>query len=262
MSERLRLATLLPGPIKVRVGQVNPVWRGRALTEDGAMVAVYVKRLDRAALLADCIGSLLARACGLGAPAPLLVDDPQQILGAASGLPLFGLEDADHRSMRQWIEDGNDVAVQEALLAWPNLRACCVLDEALANVDRNPGNLLWDGDAEFVPIDHDFALGGPLRHPMRPVQSDETVSNLLADRLYAHFGLHLEGLRLENAAEALIKKWQLIDLARLADRTVLNKIQATQWADDVLALVMTRIANADALLRRRARDHHQLALAL
>lgn len=262
MTNRLRLATLLPGATKVRAGQLNPVWRGRALTEDGALVAVYVKRLDRAALLADCVGSLLARACGLGAPAPLLVDDPQQTLGAANGLPLFGLEDADHRSMRQWIEDGDDIAVQEALLAWPNLRACCVLDEALANVDRNPGNLLWDGDSEFVPIDHDFALGGPLRHPLRPVQADETVSNLLADRLYAHYGLHLEGARLEKAARELVEAWRLIDVARLAEPSRLHKIQATQWAEDVLALVMARIANADALLRRRARDHHQRTLGL
>lgn len=262
MSNRLGLATIISDPVMVRAGQVNRVWRARALTDEGESVGVYLKQLGPAALLAECVGSLLARACGLGAPRPLLVSDPKLRLGKADGLPLFGIEEVDNRSMRQWIEDGDDVAVHEALMAWPNLRACCILDEAIANIDRHAGNLLWDGDEAFVPIDHDFALGGPMRHPLRPVTPHETVQNQLAERLAAHFGPRIEAARLEKAAQELVDQWRLIDLRALAPEDLGSRIGASNWTDDVLRLIESRIANAAGLLRKRARDHQQITLQL
>lgn len=262
MSNRLGLATIISAPVVVRAGQLNRVWRARALTDDGESVGVYLKQLAPSALLAECVGSLLARACGLGAPRPLLVSDPQQRLGATDGLPLFGLEEVDNRSMRQWIEDGEDIAVQEALMAWSNLRACCVLDEAIANIDRHAGNLLWDGDEAFVPIDHDFSLGGPLRHPMVPVKPYETVQNQLAERLTTHFGPRIEAARLEKAAQELVEQWRLIDLRALTPEDFGRRIGASNWMDDVLGLIESRIANAARLLRQRARDYQQNTLQL
>lgn len=262
MTLSLHLGTLLPSVTRIRGGQCNPVWRGRALTDSGEIVSVYVKRLASAALLAECVGSLLARACGLGSPRPILLHDPQQLIGLADGLPLFGLEDAHHQSMRQWIEDTEDVAVQEALMGWRKLRECCVLDEILANIDRHGGNLLWDGDQEFIPIDHDFCLGGPLRHPIHPVRWDETVRNQLADRLYQHYGHTLEAGRLEKAARDAAATWCRIHLRDLIPADTVGKLSTTQPLDDVLGLIATRLEHAEALLRQRGRDYQQTTLDL
>lgn len=257
----IALGVLLPGAQPVRTRSLNAVWRGRARLADGQVVPVHVKRLQPAALLAECTGSWLARAAGLNTPEPMLVSDPQQQTGHSEH-PLFGSPSAPHQSVQHWIDSEDDRAVQERFYRWRHLRRCCALDEALANPDRHFGNLLWDGEAEFLPIDHDLCFGGPLRHPARPIGRDEAVRNQLAERLYKKFGPVMEGPRLAKFGERVGQRWRKIDLSRLADDAALHHTGATQHAPDVLALLAWRLAAVGALLKQRAHDAHNLKLPL
>lgn len=154
-THKIRQATLIEGTLRAAEEGVRGAHVAAARLE-GELVRVYVKPLPWPKIIAECFGALLLRHWRLNVPEPLLVE--------IDGRNWFGSLDAEYPSLtrRLLINDSCDtierkrrtmdaVAVAMAVPDTPRAMAC---DEAIANVDRNLGNILWDG-ANVAWIDHE-----------------------------------------------------------------------------------------------------------
>ncbi|MBX3653376.1 MAG: hypothetical protein KF686_04270 [Ramlibacter sp.] len=72
--------------------------------------------------------------------------------------------------------------------SWPDVQSVAILDELLANGDRNIGNLLFDGTNKWIPIDYSRAKAiGPFPSPTwdgAEVRLDLCNANHLIDSLH------------------------------------------------------------------------------
>lgn len=142
---------------------VSPLWRTKVRFEiDGAQstARAYVKKIPRHELVSECFCSVLLSLVGIPTPQPLLVksdrfwnDDIKR------GDVLFGTTDADHQSLRMWYTKCGREALELAIKSWPKAHELASVDEWILNIDRNMGNLLYDGDNGLVAIDHGRAFG-------------------------------------------------------------------------------------------------------
>ena len=126
---------------------------------------MVAKPVALAEIMAECFCSLLARAIGLPAAEPLvLVDQSTQ-------RTMFGSVEQPHPNLSQFLTlDGHPDALQVwgGLMAeWPALAGVVAFDEWINNRDRNPGNILWKDEADFVLIDHGKALNIDPNYPDR-----------------------------------------------------------------------------------------------
>jgi hypothetical protein len=64
-------------------------------------------------MLAEIICALIGRDAGLPIPRPILIKDSRKMLGTRSNTFLFGMEDAEHPSVRMWIEARQDPAYSD-----------------------------------------------------------------------------------------------------------------------------------------------------
>lgn len=179
----LRATLTEPPQRRADLRNVSPLWVGNALLPGGQKPRLWMRKLSPPELLAECYVTVAGRMWGLQIPRPLLVLDPMHLLTAPGDPPLFGSQDAAHPSLRQRIAAVGDAAVRADLMRWPGLRQCGCFDEHIANPDRNLGNVLFDGDADWVPIDQAHAFGGPTRWPTAPLSPDELVLNQLLNEL-------------------------------------------------------------------------------
>lgn len=173
------------------------------LRVDGKAQAVILKRGSSAEIMAEAFSALLLRAWGLPVPDPYLVDESGAIAFASAEQAYPNLA---QRIGLDSIPAGTAAATAAALLACkvvselPTTPLALVADEAIANPDRNFGNILWDGVDEQW-IDHALAF------------TAGNVPNQLAE-MAKHAG----------AADALrgaaVTQWLAID--RLAPRAALD----------------------------------------
>ena len=205
--ETVELATLLALPEKVgHLKNISPLWRGRVLTESGDYLPVWLKNISAQQVLSECVCALVGRAVDLPIPRPLLVLDVEGFLSeSAKGALYFAMEDAEHPSVRQWIQDMDDPSVAQAILRWPKARECALFDEWVVNVDRNPGNLLYDGENSFVMIDHAHALGAN-QNPHIVPDYRLSLQNIIADYLIEN-SRDLEPQRLSRVADEVQNRW-------------------------------------------------------
>jgi hypothetical protein len=84
-----------------------------------------------------------------------VVTDPKNLLGSSSRY-FFATEDSATLSLRQLnaTYPAFEAIYSDALRSWVDCGTLAVLDELLANGDRNTGNLLFDGKAKWIPIDY------------------------------------------------------------------------------------------------------------
>ncbi len=150
----IRIGILLPGAKPVRQG-VNSAVRGFADVA-GEEVPVVAKVVAPAEIMAECFCSLLALELGLPAAEPLILFDQN------TGRQMFGSVDFPHPNLSQFLVLGdapNGWQLWGELMAeWPALADVVAFDEWINNRDRNPGNILWKDESDFVLIDHGKAL--------------------------------------------------------------------------------------------------------
>lgn len=123
---------------------------------DGALARAYIKPLTWPKLVCECFAALLLRHWGLTVPEPIVVP--------VDGTAWFGSLDAGYPSLsrRFLLMDDATAAERTArtacaidqLLQFSDLPLALACDEAIANADRNLGNILWDGE-RAAWIDHD-----------------------------------------------------------------------------------------------------------
>lgn len=153
MAEIL-VGVLQPGARPVGVG-INDARRGVAMFA-GVPRGVIVKNCPPIELAAECFCTLLADALGVKTPPCGIVYEQTT--------PLFASIDVQAPNlMQQFRIDPNAPGQAEIqalvaeLVAWIGLGRLIALDILVRNSDRNPGNLLTDGQ-DFWAIDHGRTL--------------------------------------------------------------------------------------------------------
>ena len=117
-----------------------------------------VKRAGDREIAAECLCALLGHSLGLPTLLPVVVTDPRD------STLWFGAREVGYPSLSSRLRIGThaDALQMQALAcilsAWSQVGQAISFDELIANGDRNPGNVLWNG-AQFTIIDHERALG-------------------------------------------------------------------------------------------------------
>lgn len=156
----LRRAHLVQNTLKKIDEGVNNT-HSCAVRLDGETVRAYVKPLPFSKLIVECFCSLLLKHWGLNVPEPILVE--------IDGADWFGAVDAEYPSLyRRFFQDSRNTPGWEERLKrameiaanLPDTPRAIACDEAIANHDRNLGNILWNGQ-HTAWIDHENAIDIP-----------------------------------------------------------------------------------------------------
>lgn len=170
------------GAVPITVGQTNKAWRGLVQTSGSTelSVPVVLKWIPTGPKLSIELACAITSSI-LKLPVPpgmLVLADPDQL----PGLPAAGRRMAEARkrvvcfgSRLQWPDDtferlnpGDTAAAEHTWGIVCNTKVGsrgAAWDELIANPDRHPGNLVYDGSRHWL-IDHDLALQ-PLASVMR-----------------------------------------------------------------------------------------------
>lgn len=169
-----------------------------------------VKQVGHREIAAECFCALLGDALSLPTLTPVIIVHP------IDNSLWFGSRDAAHPSLSARFNIGANVsppqlnALALVLSAWSQVGHVIAFDELIANGDRNPGNVLWNGSV-FNIIDHERSLGN------QPKQS-----NRLALFATANFNASLvAGIGSAATASAMAQQALLS-----ADQTVWDMIAA------------------------------------
>lgn len=117
-----------------------------------------VKHVGEREIAAECFCALLGEKLSLPTLPPVIVMNP------ADGSLWFGARDVAYPSLSANLNLGNTAdqaqlfALAEVLSNWSQVGHVISFDELVANGDRNPGNVLWNGTV-FSIIDHERSLG-------------------------------------------------------------------------------------------------------
>lgn len=152
--------------VEVISGTETPVGSGvtgaqRCLVRfpDGTMRAAILKRMEIRAIAAECFCSMLLRRWGLNVPEPAIVGNPPTA---------FACIDVSYPNLLQrmgWsinlppeVRSVLEHAAARLVTSFSQTPLALAADEAIKNLDRNLGNILWNGN-EVAWIDHERALG-------------------------------------------------------------------------------------------------------
>lgn len=124
----------------------------------GVSQRCVVKLVGDREIAAECFCALLGNALSLQTLSPVIITHP------SDNSLWFGTRDAAYPSLSARLSIGQTVnqyqlvALAQILATWAQVGHVISFDELVANGDRNPGNVLWNGDA-FTIIDHERSLG-------------------------------------------------------------------------------------------------------
>ncbi len=124
----------------------------------GVSQRCVVKKAGDREIAAECLCALLGDNLSLPTLVPVVVTDPRD------NTLWFGAREAGYPSLSSRLNIGAHanaiqmVALASVLSAWSQVGQVISFDELIANGDRNPGNILWNG-AQFTIIDHERTLG-------------------------------------------------------------------------------------------------------
>ena len=158
-----------PQPVKIEQGILNPLTLqpvGAGINSaQYAMVSIggvsercVVKNIGDREIAAECFCALLGNSLSLPTLTPVVITHP----GEAS--LWFGCRDAAYPSLSARLKLGATanqaqlVALAHILSGWAQVGHVISFDELIANGDRNPGNVLWNG-LDFTIIDHESCVG-------------------------------------------------------------------------------------------------------
>ncbi len=152
--------------VEIIPGSETPVGTGlsgahRALVRypDGSLKAAVVKRMSEKAIAAECFCSLLLKRWGLNVPEPAIVGSPPEAfacidVGYPNLLQRMGWSESLSPQTREILAQ----AAARLVASFEQTPLALAADEAILNLDRNLGNILWDGNT-VAWIDHERALG-------------------------------------------------------------------------------------------------------
>ncbi|WP_398307851.1 hypothetical protein [Zoogloea sp.] len=124
----------------------------------GVSQRCVVKMVGDREIAAECFCALLGDALSLQTLTPVIITHP------GDNSLWFGARDAAYPSLSARLNIGATVnqhqlvALAQILATWAQVGHVISFDELVANGDRNPGNVLWNGTV-FTIIDHERSLG-------------------------------------------------------------------------------------------------------
>ena len=179
-------------PIKLLSGQHRALTHIALFTERRHIfVKAYPAEAPRG-LLNDIVGYLVARHAGIHQPPGGVIELPAFVLariGIVSQEPsvwcfastsCIDLDNRRHGSLSALF--GNNIeALRPILEKWPGFPTLVAFDAWLANVDRNTGNLILNGENSLLPIDHSDILTGPSWNAQHLIDAEEcnTLNKLI-----------------------------------------------------------------------------------
>lgn len=187
----VELATVLAGAVPLSKKTYNDTYRGQVLLEGEETVQAIIKDVDERQLLNELFVGSLALSLDLPVPTPYLAFAPTAKLELHKGPKVddgrlcFASADVKHPNVSFQMEEANQEAqakLMEDLKNWQGISSVVAFDTWVANVDRNGGNLLVAGKAEFWLIDHGHCLTGCDWAP-RDFVADKIYLNKIADWL-------------------------------------------------------------------------------
>ncbi|MGE0049448.1 MAG: hypothetical protein AB7T01_11030 [Acidithiobacillus sp.] len=165
---------------------------------DGERLRVVAKRIPQPAIEAEYLCAVLLREWGVAVPEPALLTDQQ-------GATLFGSIHTNYPNLKQRLFDEVPPELQNRLheiaanivCSWDDAPTALAADELIANGDRNPGNLLWDGGDDHAYIDHERCLG------LVPSEKNILAILALASEKRSHMELRSETFAFQSQSDGL-----------------------------------------------------------
>lgn len=168
MSLPFMLGTLTRGSEQIK-GTANPVYAGLISTAEKGFVHSHVKLLDESGFFVESVCAWILQDSEIPSPQAFWIQVNKSVLprgskwpyGAANSMLCFGTETIiNARTLKQ--EPSTEMA--QKLLRWDACHSSGVFDEALANDDRQVGNILTNGKG-FWLIDHGRTFAHGYREP-------------------------------------------------------------------------------------------------
>jgi hypothetical protein len=149
----IQFATVLPGAVPFKEGNVNETFRGQILVADDQVVSAILKDLDLRQLTNELLATTLSKTAGLPTPDAYIavVRGNDLPLRSAPALPdgnriVFASGDVKVPNITFHLR-GNTAfppqVVLNDLIEWTELGRLYAFDTWIANVDRHTGNLLF-----------------------------------------------------------------------------------------------------------------------
>ena len=174
--EPILFGTVLPGPVRIDDGNVNPTFKAAIQTSAGTTYG-YFKLINPRAIVVEALCAVLGRGMNLPIPRPIIVQVdhgslPSEVPDGTSRIT-FASQDVNIPSFKRLLNNSQmSQTLWQRLAACHNTRPVAVFDEWIVNYDRNQGNILFDGADDFWFIDHERALPAnwPVGQPCNPNQ--------------------------------------------------------------------------------------------
>lgn len=217
---KIEQGTLIPSTL-VPVGEGITGASYAIVVIAGLSQRCVVKQAGDREIAAECLCALLGDALGLPTLMPVIVADPR------NNSLWFGAREAGYPSLSSRLRIGAhaDAAQMHALAlilsTWSQVGQVVSFDEIIANGDRNPGNVLWNG-VQFTIIDHERALGINAKQLNRLAffATNQFQSHLIAAIQSASTSAALAQQALLSAGSSV---WQMIDSEFVSAPTVIAR---------------------------------------
>jgi len=173
--------------------------RVKLLFHEGYEHSAYAKKLNDTDFLIEILCATLGREMGLPIPEPVIA------ISIDGTEAWFGSLDAKHPDLSRRLDiEGTNIlntpksnATLKLLSQWPQIEEAINFDEWIANADRNPGNVLFDGKESYSLIDHNQAM-------RLPFASHAPINNQLLNIKLAFNGDEIARQRLKNKVSVII----------------------------------------------------------
>lgn len=267
----VRLVTLAEGAARVqRAAEAikrDELWRGEVFDQNDAKappVPVYLRVCKAMPLVAELLCGIFARHLNLPAPEVFVVLVEKftlpgsDMLDPANRHLCVGTLDIGGNTFSQLIDERSDYA-KRMLTQWQHLLPVTVLDEWLANTDRNLGNILYVAQTLHI-IDHAEAFGGSHRSlfPLADLTEDP-LTNKLAAWLPGNTPAERQAL-LDRAHQWLVTNAGSLDIADLVASAGLDRWQSNAEEVELVNFISNRLKITHHLLCSRL-GHPQLKLS-
>lgn len=243
----------------------DELWLGDAFDPNAPempSISVYMRLAKPTPLVAELLCTVIARALGLPAPEPFIISIlPGTLSGSllpqTSSVQLcVGTRDLGGESFAQLLRS-DSVAAEKILAKWKDLIPVTVLDEWLANDDRNTGNFIYIAHTLHI-IDHAEAFGGSVRNifPLAEIAED-AFTNKLAGMLKGSSEQRQKWL--DEAKQWLVFTASGLDINSAVAAAEVKRWQTPEEEAELVHFITTRLSITHRLLCTRL-GHPQLLL--
>ena len=268
----VQLLVLEEGASRVRRNNENlktdELWLGDAYnpaTPDLPGISVYLRLGQPAPLVAELLCCVIARMLGLPAPEPFVVCVtqaalPDSKLACQKGTQLcVATRDLGGATFAQLLRRDSTTA-EKMISRWEHLIPVTVLDEWLANTDRNYDNIIYIAQTLHI-IDHADAFGGSTRalFPLADITHDAFTNKLALFLCKDDPSPAQRQNWLDQARAWIAQAASGIDVAAAVAMAEVTRWQSTEEEVELIHFITTRLTITHGLLCQRL-GHPQLPL--